>query len=658
MRPVLRLSRHCRRRTVRVGKSLFGQAHGPQRPGRGGLRKRRFKGRSLGPDGGYLSPELSFDGKQILFAYTDIPEPRQRYTWTVDNCWHIFKVNVDGTHLRQLTDGPWDDFDPAWLPNGDIVFISERRGGYGRCHGRPVPSFTLHRMGAGGDTGKDIVCLSPHETNEWQPSIDNDGKVLYTRWDYVDRGFNQAHHPWRTTPDGRDSRAVQGNFAERQEARPHMEISCRAVPDSRKFVATAACHHGQAYGSLVLIDPDVEDDDAMGPVRRLTPEQRFPESENATHHDPVNYAGPWPLSEYFFLAVYDPDSHSNAGTKNNYGIYLVDAFGNKELLYRDEAISCLDPIPLRPRPRPPTIPDEVGFSRPVGQVRQEGSAPQPHPAPLTADVAVIDVYNARLPWPAQTKIAALRIIQLLPKTTPLANQPQIGYGDQKSARAVLGTVPVEADGSAYFRVPVNRPVCFQALDANGQAVQSMRSATYVHPGERLLCKGCHDRPGQSPPITGQVRALRRGPSEITPEAEGSNPFSFPRLVQPVLDKNCVRCHDGKTVDDLGRRKGPDLRAGNVAKNPGQFYTSYVNLRNYAFYFDNAVWTTPRTIPGQFGAKASKLYQMLAKGHNKVQLSRQDMHRISLWLDCNSDFFGSYEDTAAQARGEVVRPKLE
>ena len=613
----------------------------------------RFKGRSLGAGGGYLSPELSFDGKEILFSYTDIPEPRKRYTWTPENCWHVFKVNVDGTHLRQLTDGPWNDFDPAWLPNGDIAFISERRGGYGRCHGRPVPSFTLHRMKA---DGGDIACLSPHETNEWQPSIANDGKVLYTRWDYVDRGFNQAHHPWLTTPDGRDSRVVQGNFAASAGVRPHMEIGCRAIPGSRKLVATAACHHGQAYGSLVLVDPDVEDDDAMGAVRRLTPEQRFPESENRVHRDPVNYAGPWPLSEHFFLAVYDPNSHSNTGTSNNYGIYLVDAFGNKELLYRDEAISCLDPIPLRPRPRPPIIPDEVGASRPTGQVCKETGAPPPKP-PL-AEVAVMDVYNARLPWPADTRIAALRIIQLLPKTTPYANNPRIGYGDQKSARAVLGTVPVEADGSAYFRMPVNRPVYFQALDANGLAVQSMRSATYVHPGEKLTCKGCHDRPTQSPPIAGNVLALRRGPSKIDPEAEGSNPFSFPRLVQPVLDKHCVGCHDGKKVDTAGRPKGPDLRAGDPAKNPGHFHTSYVNLRKYAFYFNNAVYTTPRTIPGQFGARASTLYRMLAKGHNKVQLSRQEMRRITLWLDCNSDFFGAYDDIAAQARGEIIRPRLE
>ena len=177
----------------------------------------------------------------------------------------------------------------------------------------------------------------------------------------------------------------------------------------------------------------------------------------------------------------------------------------------------------------------------------------------------MDVYNARMPWPAGTKIAALRIIQLLPKTTPIANQPRIGYGNQKSARKVLGTVPVEPDGSAYFRLPVNRPVYFQALDANGLAVQSMRSATYVHPGEKLVCKGCHDRRDTSPPVTGSAAALRRKPSQIRPEPEGSNPFSFPRLVQPVLDKHCVSCHNGKKTDAAGKTIGPDLRGRPVEK---------------------------------------------------------------------------------------------
>jgi hypothetical protein len=265
---------------------------------------------------------------------------------------------------------------------------------------------------------------------------------------------------------------------------------------------------------------------------------------------------------------------------------------------------------------------------------------------------VLNVYNSYLPMPEGVIIKAIRIIQLLPKTTPYADRPRIGFGNQKSARAVLGTVPVDADGSAYFRVPVNIPVYFQVLDADGLAVQSMRSATYVHPGEKLICQGCHEPQKKAPVLRGGFPlAMRRGPSEIRPDVDGSKPFSFPRLVQPVLDRNCVPCHTKKP-------KAPDLSRGDLKKRAGQWYPSYNTLGKHAFFFTNSSWTTPRTIPGKFGARASKLHKMLAAGHNKLKLSKEDMHRITLWLDSNSDFFGSYENLVAQAEGKVVPPTLE
>jgi hypothetical protein len=599
----------------------------------------RFKGKKLRP-GGFLSPELSYNGSTILFAYTEAePTP---YKWTKKSTFHIFKVNVDGSALVQLTDGPVNDFDPCWLPNGRIVFISERRGGYGRCHPRPVPLYTLHSMNA---DGSNIIPLSHHEANEWHPSIDRNGMIIYTRWDYVDRGNIQAHHPWITTPDGRDARAIQGNYGKSKGARPTMEMDVRAIPGSHKYITTAAAHHGQAYGPLVLLDPRIKDDDAMTPLQRLTPEVPFPEAERS-YNDGQVYATAWPLSEHFYLCVYDGDGNARRGTKNNYGIYLVDAFGNKELLYRDPAISCLSPIPLRPRKKPPVL------------ARVTQSPEQPLSELLqTAPVGVINVYNSLNPFPEGTIIKALRIVQVLPKTTPLINEPKIGYGNEKGARAVLGTVPVEADGSAYFSLPVGRPVYFQALDEHGLAVQSMRSDTYAHHGERLLCRGCHE-PRHSAPLVPERLSLafRRPPSRIQPDVEGSNPFSFPRLVQPVLERNCIACHEKET-------KAPDLRKGDWKKNTHYWYASYDNLREYAFFFGSVrntydPWTTPRTIPGRFGARASKLYQILRQGHHDVKLSKEDLHRITLWLDCNSDFFGSYENTKAQARAEIVKPTLE
>jgi hypothetical protein len=269
---------------------------------------------------------------------------------------------------------------------------------------------------------------------------------------------------------------------------------------------------------------------------------------------------------------------------------------------------------------------------------------------------VTNVYDSDFHWPAGTKVAGLRVIQVFPKSTYPPNQPRIGVADQTNARAVLGTVPVEPDGSVYFRAPVGKEIYFQALDADGMAIQSMRSGTYVHPGERLACQGCHE-PKHRPPSQpqGTPLAFRRAPSEIVPDVEGSNPFSFVRLVQPVLDGRCVECHRQKKALDLtGKIEG------------GYGWTrSYTNLAaKYGFYFhvqngsiNTGVHGGARTNPGEFGARAARLLKYLDQGHYGVKLSDQERRRITLWLDCNSEFYGSYENTQAQARGEVVQPTL-
>lgn len=305
----------------------------------------RLKGRYL-EGGAFLSPEVSFDGRTVLFAWTEATG--KDLEWSRTASYHLFRCNADGTRLVQLTDGPWNDFDPCFLPNGRVAFISERRGGYLRC-GRHCPTYTLFGMAA---DGSDVICLSHHETHEWQPSITADGLIIYTRWDYVDRDTNVAHHPWTCRPDGGNPRAIHGNYPKLRESRPWMEMDIRAIPGSHKLVATAAAHHGHAFGSLVVIDPQVEDDGAQSQLARLTPEVPFPEAEK--HLQPIEqcmvYGTAWPLSEEDYLCVYGADA-------KNRGLYWIDRFGNKELLYRDPSISCLSPMPLAPRPAPPVVPD-------------------------------------------------------------------------------------------------------------------------------------------------------------------------------------------------------------------------------------------------------------------------------------------------------------
>jgi hypothetical protein len=601
----------------------------------------RLAGRRLEP-GTFVSPDLSFDGQSILFAYTE--GRAEGIEWSPRASYHLFKVNADGSELVQLTDGRWNEFDPCFLPNGRIVFVSERRGGYLRCGGSAPPydspTYTLHSMDA---DGGDITCLSFHETQEWQPSVDNNGMLVYTRWDYVDRDTNTAHHIWSCFADGRDPRSYHGNYPTVRQSRPWMEMSIRAVPDSNRYVATAAAHHGLAFGSLVLIDYRPVDDNAMSQVERITPDVPFPESEGgkSSIREQMAYGTAWPLSEDDYLCVYDRQA-------KNRGIYWIDRFGNRELLYRDPAISCLSPIPLRARRQPPRLPQRTAR---ISAAQNAPALDEP------ATVAVMNVYDGDFAWPADTRITALRVIQVLPKTTPPADQPRIGVATETNARAVLGTVSVEADGSAYFRAPAGKLVYFQALDERGMAVQSMRSATYLHPGEFLGCQGCHEAKHRPPHLNTAIPlALRREPSTIEPDVDGSNPFSYARLVQPVLDRHCVQCHRDEGALDL---------SGEIAGEYG-WSRSYDNLASgHGFYFhvsngsiNSGVHGGSRTIAGQFGARASSLLQYLDQRHHGVRLPREDWHRLTLWLDCNSEFYGAYHEIGAQARGERVVPRLD
>ncbi|MDF7826144.1 hypothetical protein P4B35_19085 [Pontiellaceae bacterium B12227] len=616
-----------------------------------------LKGQGLA-GGSFLSPELSFDGRQVLFAYTECTGDKkhivhldhERGHWNVGRSYHLYSADLNAagktSGVRKLTDGTFNDFDPCFLPNGRVAFISERRGGYLRC-GRDCPSYTVHDMNP---DGSDIRILSPHENNEWQPSVLHDGMLAYTRWDYVDRHGCVAHHPWIMTPDGRDSRAVHGNFSVKAQ-RADMEMDLRAVPGSHKIVGTAAPHHGQAYGSIIIVDPRTPDDDAMAPVKRLTPDVAFPESQKGKQV----YGTPWPLSEKYHLVVYDAkmqQRNGRQGDKTNprgeYGIYLLDAFGNKILIYRDPEIACLSPIPLRPRPMPPVLPER-------------SNRLEKHPK-MEGTMAVLNIYDSLMPWPENTRITALRIYQIHPSSTPSGPRPHetgkriAEAGDSVNlTRRIIGTVPVESDGSAFFKVPALKELYFQALDEGGLAVQSMRSSTWVQPGEQLICMGCHE-PKNRAPLQPQktALALQRKPSVPQADVDGTNPFSYPRLVQPVLDKHCVSCHDNTHALPLDRQ----IVQANLGKGKTSVFRSYDSLiHEYGFWKFGDHY---RTIPGEFGARASKLYKMLKAGHSDVKLSDEELHRITVWLDSMSNFYGVYEKEGglAQLRGEIVEPTLE
>jgi hypothetical protein len=328
---------------------------------------------------------------------------------------------------------------------------------------------------------------------------------------------------------------------------------------------------------------------------------------------------------------------SDEGRDTRTGLYYFDRLGNLELLYRDPAISSMYPIPLTARPRPPVLP-----STRDERLGDEG------------EFLLADVRRSQFPLPAGRPIRELRVFQVLPKDgSHTANDPRIGHANAESARMLLGSVPVEDDGSAYFRAPAGKPLYFQAVDADGRAVQSMRSVTYLQPGERRGCLGCHEPTGTTP-VLNPTLAMRRGPSRLAPGPEGSLPFSFPLLVQPVLDRHCVRCHDGQTGPD---RSG--LRLTGEAEGP--FSRSYVNLRPHLRWYEwgGASISQIATRPGHIGADESPLSRILEDANHgtRAALPDADRRRLYLWLDANAPFYGAYSAEAQrdQRAGLPVNP---
>ncbi len=605
----------------------------------------RWQGQKL-DHGAFATPDLSFDGRQLVFAWCANREHRWR--WSRRTTWKLFTVNVDGSHLRQLTDGAVDDFDPCWLPDGRIAFVSERRGGHIRCFAPylKVRNYTLFSMAA---DGSDIRPLSYYETSEWNPTVTNDGRLAYTRWDYTDRENCLGSRLWLSRPDGSDPRAPHGNYplpydtfighqpwqvaanGRERDSRwgsPMVEMGIRSVPNSPLYIATAAPHHGEVFGSLVMLDLRGEDDHHMSQLRRITPDEAFPESEMGGRQH-YKYGSPWPLSEDCYLA--------NAWEN----LVLLDRWGNQELLCElpllpcapDERLRLIDPLPLQPRPRPPVLTSQ-----------RSAVANQP------ATIAVMNVYDSDLPFPPGTRIKYLRVVQNFLKSNHAMGQPMIGYERENTPRVPLGVVPVEEDGSVYFEAPVAKELIFQALDEEHRAVQSMRSVAFVHPGEQLTCAGCHEPTNRSPKPAGRPLAMRRAPSKLQPELGAVEPISYYRQVKPIIDRTCLPCH---------------TKAGH-----GPQDMRYEALRDdYTFWFSGAMlgdMCSPysgihggsRTIPGRFGTRHCRIGKALFDQAHRAAVKPAERHTMTVWLDCNSLRLGAFEREEAQLRGELVWPELD
>jgi hypothetical protein len=599
------------------------------------------------PDGTFMRPDVSYDGRRALFAYSrhypELKDQRNKVDKSgmpEDAYFHLFEMNLETGESRQLTHGRYDDFDARYLPSGDIVFLSTRKGtflqtgseaaratfeadlpdSFVRCGGdnyRPVPVFTLHAINGDGGNPRQI---SAFENFEWTPSIANDGRIIYARWDYIDRFNGPFISLWSTNPDGTRAQLLYGNYT----VKPQCAFEARAIPGSQKLVFTAAAHHSNMGGSLVLFDR-TRGTEFERPLTRLTPEVCFPETEGWPEH---YYANPLPLSETHFLVAWSNrklPGHSRIedetrNPSNALGLYLYDAFGNLTLLHRDPAISCSNPIPLRSRPLPERLPKLARWN-----------------GPQRGEFLVQNVYEG-LDGVPHGSVKSIRIIGTPPKVQPFKNNPVLGVSAEEPGKYVLGTVPVEEDGSARFEVPSGVPYFFQALDADGLAVQTMRSMAYVQPGETVACVGCHESREVAPSPNGRPLASLRDPSPITPGPEGTWPLRFDRLVQPILNAQCVSCHSSD---------GDDPAAIALDLTPPKAYTTLMSfggndLKTHAFERD-------RSIVGETTARSSRLYSLLTAEdpHAEVVVSDQDMRSLIVWMDTYAHRVGSFSEEQEQ-----------
>ncbi len=542
------------------------------------------------PGGSVRDPQVHYDGRKILFSYRKGGTHR----------YHLYEINTDGTGLRQITDGPFDDVEATYLPDGHIAFCSTRCHRWIGCW--LAETAILYRCDA---DGRNIQMLSSGSFTENTPSVLPDGRILYTRWEYVNRDPVSFHHLWTMNPDGTGQMVYHGNMVP-----GGVFIDAKPIPGSDQIVLANIPGHGrnEHFGYVAV---------ATGRHGPNAPASMTNLSKNTQYRDP------FPLSADAFLVV--------AG---NSDIMLMDGRGETELLYTGQGRPLHEPRAILRRPREQIV------------------APKTDPTQETATVFLSDVYFGRnMTGIDRGAVKRLLIMEDLPKPANFhggGSQP-IGHGVTSTIKRILGTVPVEADGSACFEIPPKRSVYFALLDENGKSIKQMRSFVTLQPGEKLSCVGCHEPREQTPdlrPRTGQM-AMGREPSPIEPIADAPEIIDFPRDIQPILDRHCVECHNADK---------PEGRVVLTGDRGPVFSLSYYSLYLHWQIKDTA--GDPRHGTGrQSGnnrpystySSASPLVDKLEPSHHDVQLTPHEKRLVRLWIDVGATYPGTY---AAYGTGQI------
>ena len=522
--------------------------------------------------GSIRDPQVHYDAQKILFSY------RKAGT----DFYHLYEISTDGSGLKQLTSGEFDDYEPTYLPDGDIAFVSTRCKRWVNCWMTQVG--VIHRCAA---DGSHIEMISPNTEHDNTPWPLPDGRLLYMRWEYVDRSQVEYHGLWTMNPDGTGATVYFGNM------HPNIVmLDAKPIPGSRKIVASFSPGHGinEHAGTITIVSTDGGPDDKSLAVAI---------SKGKPLRDP------WAFAENCVIAARDNE------------ILLMDGSGAVETIYKHSGEGNVhEPRPIMPRERERIL------------------QPRTHPSEPTGCMVVADVYNGRnLPGVKRGDIKKLLILESLPKPVNFSGGPDlVSWLGTFTLERVLGTVPVEADGSASFEIPADRQIFFEALDEHDLSVKRMQSWCSVRPGEVISCVGCHEHRAKTPENKpGELLALQRPPSKIQPFADLPDVVDFTRHIQPILDRHCVKCHG------YDKREGQTILAGDLGPHwSHSFFTLFA--RKLVADGRNGLGNQP---PRTIGSSASRLLTKVDGSHHDVKATPAEWRTLWLWIEGGAPYVGSY-----------------
>lgn len=587
------------------------------------------------PEGVFRDPDVHFDGKHILFSWKKSAK---------EDDFHLYEMEMPSRRLKQLTNGlGFADIEPIYLPDDNILFNSTRNGNSVDCW--TVEVSNLYICDREGRYTRQVGYDQVHTSN---PTLLDDGRVVYTRWEYNDRAQVFTQPLLQMNPDG----TGQSEYYGVNSFFPTTVTHTRQIPGTRKVMGTIMGHHTPQHGKLAVIDPEAGRDENEGitmvaPIRKPEPVRI-----DAYGQYSDQFQHPYPLSEKEFLISYSPLAY-HIGRPIQFGIYWMNLDGERELLINDPTTSCNQPVLFTKKERPFQRINMVDYTKDEGIYYMQ------------------NIYEGGgLKGVTPGIIKKLRIVEIIYRPASVGTAYGFGEGGGGHAftpvgvgnaswdvKRILGTVDVQSDGSAFFSVPARKPLYFQALDENNKVVQTMRSWSTLQPGEMQSCVGCHEHKNTVPAFSHPVSiAVNTGIQTITPEGTGIRNFSYIKEVQPIWDTHCISCHDGfkhpmslqgelKVVDEQTKRKYSD---------------SYLNLTHARkLTNDNDSWqgdahhpevnwisalSTPALLPPYYaGSTTSNLINRLEKEHGGTKLSKNEIEIVSLWLDLLVPFIGDYRE---------------